>query len=534
MKLRKLLLFGGMLAMLLFGAASCQDKNNDIDPDTLETGTTYMSLVIDLSKSIDELRLTRAEDDDVHNPKGDWGGRDLIKNVDVYILHPSRGTVQAHSVTQIQAPAPGQNSIYVTQPWTVQPGTGRSIYVVVNNSGAIKDSLDAAATGTGGDRVAAFEAAYKKAYDYTIDTYAKEEGSPLEDVILMSGQPLSPVQMKAGVTAAEAAITTANDINPNKNQFALTVRRSAARVAVTKGTALEPSANITDAANNVYGTLTNLKWTYGQFEKKTHVLWDATATVSPTSTKLHFTTKSPNWGYIPSVANYTTEALDKYDYTFVNNPVYLDDISVLTNNEASVANIINDGKMKFITETTHQYGDESATGYRKGNTPYVMIEAVFSPSAGVWATNEESQYTQGNDLFYNTTDGKFYADETRAKAAVTGTYTAPNDGLIKYANAKVYYFAWLNPDGVELGQFKPDKVFNSPVIRNNIYHINVTGFTKLGFSGNPYNPDPTNPFPVDPDDDVPAPDELLKTEETYMSAQVTVVNWGVHSYGIEF
>ena len=161
MKLRKLLLFGGMLAMLLFGAASCQDKNNDIDPDTLETGTTYMSLVIDLSKSIDELRLTRAEDDDVHNPKGDWGGRDLIKNVDVYILHPSRGTVQAHSVTQIQAPAPGQNSIYVTQPWTVQPGTGRSIYVVVNNSGAIKDSLDAAATGTGGDRVAAFEAAYK-------------------------------------------------------------------------------------------------------------------------------------------------------------------------------------------------------------------------------------------------------------------------------------------------------------------------------------------------------------------------------------
>lgn len=164
-----------------------------------------------------------------------------------------------------------------------------------------------------------------------------------------------------------------------------------------------------------------------------------------------------------------------------------------------------------------------------------MIEAVFSPSAGVWATNEESQYAQGNDLFYNTTDGKFYADETRAKAAVTGTYTAPNDGLIKYTNAKVYYFAWLNPDGVELGQFKPDKVFNSPVIRNNIYHINVTGFKRLGFSGNPYNPDTNNnPIPVDPDDDVPAPDELLKTEETYMSAQVTVVNWGVHSYGIEF
>ena len=80
MKLQKFLLLGGMVAMLLFGAASCQDKNSGIDPDTLETGTTYMSLVLDLSQSIDELRLTRAEDDDVHNPAGEWEGRDLIKN----------------------------------------------------------------------------------------------------------------------------------------------------------------------------------------------------------------------------------------------------------------------------------------------------------------------------------------------------------------------------------------------------------------------------------------------------------------------
>lgn len=518
--------------MLLFGAASCQDKNSDIEPE-LE-GTTYMSLVLDLSQSIDELRSTRAGDDDVHNSVGNWGGRDKIENVDVYIVHPSRIQYFTVSIdeTKTQNPTSTQDAIYITKPWVVQPGTGRYIYVVINNGGAIKDSLNAVVNATVGDRTIAFEKAYNKAYDYTLADYAKVKDTPPKDVILMSGEPLAGVSMQAGITEEQATISNINDINPNKNQFALTVRRSAARVAVTKGTALHPSVNITDANANVYGTLTNLQWTYGQFEKKTHVLWDATATVSPISTKLHFTTKSPSWGYIPTVADYDTEALDNYDYTFVNNAVHLDEISVLTDDNASVANIIKDGKMKFLTETTHQYGDEQATGYRKGNTPYVMIEAVFTPEDAFWATDQKDAYTPGNDLFYNKTNGKFYATLSAAQADAPGTHV--EDGVIKYTNAKAYYFAWLNPDGVELGQFKPDKVFNSPVIRNNIYHINITGFSRLGFSGNPFNPDPDNPFPVDPDDDVPAPDELLKTEETYMSAQVTVVNWGVHSYNVGF
>ena len=532
-----------MVAMLLFGAASCQDKNSGIDPDTLETGTTYMSLVLDLSQSIDELRLTRAEDDDVHNPAGEWEGRDLIKNVDVYILHPSRGTIQVQTVTEITPPAPGQDGIYATPAWAVQPGTGRSIYVVVNNDGLIKTQLNAAATGSAPDKIAAFEAAYKAAYEYTLDTYAKEEGAPLKDVILMSGQPLRGVQMKAGVTAEQATINSGTPISLDKNQFALTVRRSAARVAVTKDPAITTEAPISDGVNT-YGTLKNLKWTYGQFEKKTYLLWNDSATVISGDTKLHYTTKSPNWGYVPTVADYTTQAQAKYDYSLVNDLSKLKAINALTGNTPSVTNIITDGNMQFINETTHQYGPESQqtigqklTGYRKGNTAYVMIEAVFTPVPEVWATGEQGSYIEGNDLFYNMTNGKFYASETNAKNAVIGTYTPPKDGLIKYPGGKVYYFAWLNPDGVDPATgFKPDKVFNSPVIRNNIYHINVTGFKKLGFSGNPYNPypGPTNPIPVDPDEDVPTPDELLKTVETYMAAQITVVNWGVHTYNVQF
>ena len=80
--------------------------------------------------------------------------------------------------------------------------------------------------------------------------------------------------------------------------------------------------------------------------------------------------------------------------------------------------------------------------------------------------NDQRMLTPGNDLFYNKTNGKFmllYHAQADAPAHV-------EDGVIKYTNAKTYYFAWLNPDGVELGQFKPDKVFNSPVIRTTSTH----------------------------------------------------------------
>jgi len=100
----------------------------------------------------------------------------------------------------------------------------------------------------------------------------------------------------------------------------------------------------------------------------------------------------------------------------------------------------------------------------------------------------------------------------------------------------------VNPDNV------PDW-YNSPVLRNNIYHIHITGFKTIGTNWNPLFPeDPDNPGSPeeggnpDPKPNVPGvdepenpvdPEDPLTTPETWMSVDVTVLPWLIHSYDVD-
>lgn len=85
--------------------------------------------------------------------------------------------------------------------------------------------------------------------------------------------------------------------------------------------------------------------------------------------------------------------------------------------------------------------------------------------------------------------------------------------------------AWLNPDN-------PGDPITSPVLRNNIYHVNIKAFKNIGYTGNPFNPG--NDDPKDPNDKTPDPNETLYPVDTYMAVEIIVINWGVHSYDVEF
>ena len=115
---------------------------------------------------------------------------------------------------------------------------------------------------------------------------------------------------------------------------------------------------------------------------------------------------------------------------------------------------------------------------------------------------------------------------------------------------KVIYYAWANPDAIP-------EWYNSPVLRNNIYHIHITGFKTIGTNWNPLFPedpdteDPNNPDPKpnvtvpDPENpggpEIPVeepenpidPEDPLTTPETWMSVDVTVLPWLVHSYEVD-
>ena len=66
------------------------------------------------------------------------------------------------------------------------------------------------------------------------------------------------------------------------------------------------------------------------------------------------------------------------------------------------------------------------------------------------------------------------------------------------------YYAWLNPNTSD-----PTNSYASPVLRNNIYHMHITGFTKMGLSSIPFVPRiPEGKYKflhwkLDPDEQVP-------------------------------
>ena len=75
------------------------------------------------------------------------------------------------------------------------------------------------------------------------------------------------------------------------------------------------------------------------------------------------------------------------------------------------------------------------------------------------------------------------------------------------------YYAWLNPNTKE-----SSTTYASPVLRNNIYHMHITGFTKMGLSAIPFVPriPEGNGYkflhaPLDPDEEAPAPNAPLNS-----------------------
>lgn len=518
-----------LLALTLVGGMTACDKSmKGVDEgDTSSTGDTYMSVAFSTANP----NSTRAEDPDF-NSIGEYKGRDEIKSVNVYVINLPQENIDKKTFTTVTANPDEDDDTndFRTEAWKTTPGD-KIVYVYVNIAGTeIETELDKATSKT------AFEEANKKAFALTENgtvkaVYAKLEGG--KDIIAMNSTKGVELTVTAGVKKTEAEAQT----NP-KNRAKVDVRRLVAQAAVT--------ASADKFVIESIATLGDLQWDVMQFEKTTYL---APQPVKPAANpaqdaKLAKYCKSPSFDFVTDDATYPfAKAADHYEYRAFNGA----EVKTFTRktNEENVKAIVAN-TMKFITETTHQYGgklakdggtDTDETGYRKGNTTYVIVSAKITPADAAWAEGEKAAYTAngGGDLFLGVQDHKFYASQEKAKAANKSSHIpdgtdaadAP-DNVIKYAKGICYYVAWLNPD---ITSTQPEPV-KSPILRNNIYHVNVTGMKKLGYSGNPFNPNGDNP--KDPDDPTPDPTETLYPVDTYMAVEISVVNWGVHSKDHEF
>lgn len=480
---------------LLLGLTACNNKNED-DLAREKGYDTYSTISLSLSLPAS----LRAGDDD-YNKKGVYEGVDHIKSLSLYMIDNAKPTdkPEVRHFDEANLHLDGATGKVTMAPFRTKSGN-KTVYAVVNITNAIKVDLDAANNET------EFKAAYEKAYEaFGANPIAVLEAG--KDVIVMSGNPVTQ-EIKPNISALNA---------PAVNNVHITLTRSAARVSVTT-TATETApdskeyevkATVTGGTTKTFGKISNLVWSVGQFEKKFYLLQKDDR-------------KSPSYDWITN-GDYTTEAPNRYDYSQLSSGNFFEVTRVASYGLPEVKTI----KYKYISETTHKdatSADPMTSGYRKGNTTYVLIKGQFTPDDEMWATGEKALWTPGDDLFYGLATQKFYSSQQNAEDAGNAA-----NKVVTYKKGMVFYFLWVNPNVVDMTKWAM-----SPVYRNNIYNVDIKSFQNIGLSGNPFNPDPQDPDKPDPDDpDNPKPDEPLPTEKTFMVATITITPWTWHNYSID-
>lgn len=586
-----------MAVALGAGLAACSSDNLDPkDPTTVgQKASTYMSVSFELPAASGTRAAADGQDenDPKFNNVGKWAGQDKVKKVAVYVFNGTANTStlevkREYDDTELSFTqnAAGKAVVNANKAFKVEQGQ-KTVFVVVNPTTATKNLLEATTV----TNLQTFKDAYESANlaftnpsfatAYTTNNVTRADelatvegtGTDSRDVIVMTGASVAQT-IDDNVSAQQA-------ISGLKNRVKLEVQRAVARVVVTTKDAsynvegVDPSngATIADAA-----TVSDLTYVVAQGENTLYFLQRSNGGADGAA----FTT--PAFSQIPDDKDYWTTDFhtsyknvgSHYDYSGLwKNPTggytSTKGVKILTRTQYSnnatteLGHVTSDLeaslKGEFVLPTLHKYVDKSDndarknTGYRKGNTAYILVRGHLTPKFYVdntGAIKAGSTLTAGADLYLGA-NGIFYADA----ATVTD---ATKKGVVgqtaqKYVGGKVLYFVWLNPDDVS-------KAINSPVIRNNIYHVQIKAIGKIGANWNPLVPipnvpntpggkidpkDPTNPInnnpnnpdprpkdnPNEPNDPPVDPKDPLSFKETWMSVNVSILPWQVHSYEVE-
>lgn len=490
-----------MAFFLLAGFTACNNEDDVKQPEEVQKGTTYMSLSLSLPKQ----SKLRAADDPNYNYVGQYSGVTVIDHLDIYLLSgdgqvtlDQRRLLASNQDFAFNSNPDGSDLIQLAQPFKTTPGD-KQLVVVINCPHDLMTTVPDT------------NYLYTLSSTLPLSSLARVDSSTTVttpdgltiygDVLVLSGKTSQPFTILDGISAQEV-------ISSGKNTIDIDVTRIPSRAIVTT----TAPANV--VSNGVtLGTISNITYSVAQGTNQVYLFPHTNADNS-----------TYTWGYdyVPGpTVDYATLAATYYDYSDLLNPLPVP------------AKPANDNYMylpgKFLLENTHLSGaDLSSTRYRKGNTPYILIRATFTPDPAQIAHNE----TLTNGTFYiGAIDGKIYASIATAQDYTLGVQNQP---VSTYTNGKVLYYVWLNPDNIQ-------KPVNSPVIRNNIYHVNISSFKSIGANWNPlippgpntpHNPDPqpNGPEPQNPPVD---PTDPLSSTDTYMTVEVTVLMWTVHTYEID-
>ena len=512
-----------LLSLLTIGLVALTSCKKEPEKPQNE-GSTYVSVAINLQSS---LRAGTGDTDDEFNLKGTWNGKDAIETIAVYVVgngEVSYGQYTMADFDIVKATDDANISIKPKNAILTTPGA-KKVYALINAPEAITTTLEKSMP-------AHFNEAYAKAVEGMTTAQVARANGKKEDVIMMSNSAECNITIEDGVTKEEAK-------QGPKNLAKVNVKRVVARVILTT---TKPSYEIKLQDGTVLGKIENITYAVAQGEKAFYISQQKNKAGSITT---------PGYSFLPLVdpadksklTNYEAQA-NTYDYSDLHATVTTPRVALVAENLTAALEI---GKKSlessaFIFEASHPFGENGQTvadytgGFRRGNTPYVLVRTKFTPDDNAFYNEyQKTQFKKGNGTFYRGEDGLFYATNRTVGGGKIKDRIVPNQKYTKFEGGKVLYHVFVNPDNVV-------KTLDAPAYRNNIYHISVSGFKNLGLNWNPLYPedpdttDPKNPDPKPKDDpNTPpyVPGDFNTPKETYMAVEVNVISWNVHSYDIE-
>ena len=477
--------------------------------------TTFMTVAFTLPKL--STRAGAADGQDLDDPNfnhhGKWAGTDKIDNLSVYVFNGDHNTAKLEIkkdfastdlITQVEA---NQLFVKIKEPFLVSKGN-KKIYVVINSTTESNALLPAMVNST---TLEQFSEKYESAELALVaetggsvaDKVAKLENN--QHIILMTGAPIMK-DMEDGVSKFEASTGT-------RNNASVQFKRAVSRVLVTttKDSYTLAGYNPSNAQKeNDFLTLDHLHYVVAQGEN--HLYFQQKASTDGTAA---FTT--PAFDQVPRETDFSADSYTQeynhigtnYDYAGLKkdqtgNTSTVKGFSVKVRNpfaptpttveELAKADLNGELAGQYVLPTLHKFNtDETQTGYRKGNTPYVLVRARITPKKYIGDNGQVSDAPLADDadLYYGLETGYFYVNKNHVTDAAH--YGRANQKAYKYTKRVALYFAWLNPDNVS-------KPLNSPVVRNNIYHLHIASISQLGSNWNPLVPsdkDNPDPFPND-------------------------------------
>ncbi|MDR0893070.1 MAG: Mfa1 family fimbria major subunit [Mediterranea sp.] len=478
-KIRKNLLLCVMSLLTSITISSCSNDEPAIDqPASKVTTHVGFSVKLPQTTSVGGAAATRYDAGN-YNADGTYEGVDLTSRIDLYLISADGALLDSRRFDYTELTWLYQDGMQVVQPKEpFQTTAGEKYAVVVINSPYPLISTTPAS-------------------DYLISITNEFPLSAVGQFVSYDGERVlqSMFSGRSEVTTITDGVTAA-DVKAGANRIELMVERMVSRVIVTASPQM-------DANSSEVGTFSEITYSVAQGSKAVYLF----PQIEGEEYKTYGYDYLPDENYIRTSAAY---------YCYDDLQVTTDVVPVNPSTDADQRAYLNvEGKL--LLENTH------AT-YLKGNTAYVLVRAKFTPHAE--AIVDGGALAADGTFYVGATDGNIYSSVEAATDPSVGT---AYQNVLTYVGGKTLYYVWLNPDNIE----KPTV---SPVMRNNIYHININSFKQLGTNWNPLTPDINNPDPKPDGPEPPSPvdpTDPLSSTDTYMSVDIQVKDWTVHSYDVD-